>query len=119
MVPKPVLALIAVALTAGPAGAHHGWGSYDASKVLVFESKIVDTNYSFPHGEASIEVEAPNKKKWRLILAPPSRMENRGLTREMLVPGKVIKVEGYPSKVHDDEMRIERVTIDGRVIEMR
>jgi len=46
-------------------------------------------------------------------------MENRGLTRDMLVPGKVIKVEGYPSKVHDDEMRIERVTIDGRVIEMR
>lgn len=27
-----------------PAIARHGWGSYDASKVLVFESKILEMN---------------------------------------------------------------------------
>jgi hypothetical protein len=58
-------------------------------------------------------------KKWRCVLAPPSRMESRGLRREAIAVGQTIKVEGYPSKVHDDEMRIERVTVGGQVIEMR
>lgn len=111
-----IIAAAVVGTAAGPAAAHHGWGSYDANRVLTVEARIVEASYSFPHGEVVLEAEG---KRWRCVLAPPSRMESRGLKREALVVGATIKVEGYPSKVHDDEMRVERVTVGGQVIEMR
>ncbi len=54
-----------------------------------------------------------------MTLAPPSRMQTRGLSRDDLVVGKQIKAEGYPSTVRRNEMRAERVTVGTRVIEMR
>jgi hypothetical protein len=110
-------AVVAAASPASsPAWAHHGWGSYDANRVLTFEAKVIEASYGFPHGEVVMEA---GGKRWRCILAPPSRMENRGLKKEAIAPGATIKVEGYPSKVHDDEMRVERVTVGGKTIEMR
>jgi hypothetical protein len=46
-------------------------------------------------------------------------MQARGLKREDIAVGKKVKAEGYPSKVTEAEMRAERVTADGRVVEMR
>jgi hypothetical protein len=57
--------------------------------------------------------------RWTATLAPPSRMQSRGLQREDVEVGKRIKAEGYPSTVRQNEMRAERVTVGSRVIEMR
>jgi Family of unknown function (DUF6152) len=103
-------------LAAGGAAAHHGWGSYDASKTIVLDGPILESAYEFPHGEAVIEL---NGVRWTATLAPPSRMQSRGLQREDLEVGKRIKAEGYPSTVRQNEMRAERVTVGSRVIEMR
>jgi hypothetical protein len=54
-----------------------------------------------------------------MTLAPVFRMQNRGLPQPMLVKGKTVKVEGYVSKVHGDEMRIERISVDGKTVELR
>ena len=67
-------------------------------------------------GELELEHDG---KRWLIILAPPSRMDRRGLPAADLSVGKPVKVEGYPSRVHDGEMRAERITVDGRVIELR
>jgi hypothetical protein len=104
------------ALAGGAALAHHGWGSYDPNKVVVLEGSVLESKYEFPHGQIVLEGEG---KRWTVILAPPSRMGARGLKREDVAIGKKVKAEGYPSKVTDAEMRAERVTVDGRVIEMR
>ena len=53
------------------------------------------------------------------MLAPPSRMENRGLPRSALVPGRTVTVVGYPNRHKPDEMRAERITVDGRTVELR
>ena len=105
-----------VALVSGAALAHHGWGNYDPTKVVVLEGPVLVSKYEFPHGEIVLEREG---KRWTVVLAPPSRMGARGLKREDIAVGKKVKAEGYPSKVTDAEMRAERVTVDGRVIEMR
>jgi hypothetical protein len=107
---------IAAMLAAGAAAAHHGWGSYDASKTIVLDGPVLQSSYEFPHGEAVIEL---NGVRWTATLAPPSRMQSRGLAREDIAVGKRIKAEGYPSTARQNEMRAERVTVDGRVIEMR
>jgi hypothetical protein len=52
-------------------------------------------------------------------LAPTSRMANRGALAEMVQVGNDISAYGYPSTVEKDEMRAERITVDGKTIEMR
>jgi Family of unknown function (DUF6152) len=111
-----VLAGAAAALLAGTAAAHHGWGSYDPSKVVTLEGPVLESRYEFPHGEIVMEGQG---KRWNVVLAPPSRLALRGVERDDIAVGKRLKAEGYPSKVVDNEMRAERLTIAGRVFEMR
>jgi hypothetical protein len=96
--------------------AHHGWSEYDTAKGLKLTGKIVESGYEHPHGH--IRFEAPGKT-WTVTLAPPSRMENRGLPREWLKAGATATVEGYPNRNKPEEMRAERITINGKTIELR
>ncbi|HLS84741.1 MAG TPA: DUF6152 family protein [Burkholderiales bacterium] len=105
-----LIALPAVAL------AHHGWSEYDSSKALSVTGKIVESGYEHPHG--FVRLEAPDKT-WLVVLAPPSRMERRGLPREFLKPGAVASVEGYPNRGKPEEMRAERITVQGKTVELR
>lgn len=109
--------LIAAVLAAPLAAlGHHGWSEYDSSKTLKLTGKIVETGYEHPHGH--IRFEAPGKT-WNVILAPPSRMERRGLEKGMLKPGASVTVEGYANRDKPEEMRAERIIIDGKAIELR
>lgn len=109
------IAAIFVVSTA-PAAAHHGWGSYDSTKTVTVEATVLDVKYENPHVEIVLE---HNGKKYTMTLAPVFRMENRGVPRPMLIKGKKVKVEGYQSKVNPDEMRIERILVDGKTVELR
>ena len=95
---------------------HHGWSEYDSAKGLKLTGKIVESGYDHPHGH--IRFEAPGKT-WNVVLAPPSRMENRGLQKEWLKPGASATVEGYPNRNKPEEMRAERIIINGKTIELR
>jgi hypothetical protein len=108
-------ALVILGLAA-PAAAHHGWGSYDAAKAVTVVGKILTSKYENPH--VSITVQAPDKV-WTVTLAPTSRMTARGALAEMVAVGKDISAYGYPSTVEKDEMRAERITVDGKTVEMR
>ncbi len=114
---KPRHVLIAALLAAPPfVFAHHGWSEYDSSKTLKLTGKIVESGYEHPHGH--IRFEAPGKT-WNVILAPPSRMENRGLPKEWLKPGASATVEGYANRGKPEELRAERIIINGKTIELR
>lgn len=111
-----VLTATLVALAAGSAAAHHGWGSYDADKPVTVTGAILTSKYENPH--ATITVKG-NDKVWTVTLAPTFRMLNRGATAEMVAVGKTVSAYGYPSTVEKDEMRAERITVDGKTVEMR
>jgi hypothetical protein len=108
-------ALLFVAFAAG-AMAHHGWTGYDDKTPVTATGTVKTSGYENPHGFADLETPG---KVWHVILAPPSRMENRGLSREMLKPGTQATVTGYPSKSDQAEMRAERITIGEKTIELR
>ena len=110
------LVLLAALAVAGPAAAHHGWGSYDAAKPVTVTGPILDSKYENPH--ATITVKGSDKQ-WTVTLAPTSRMSNRGATAEVVANGKTVIAYGYPSTVEKDEMRAERITVDGKTYEMR
>lgn len=111
--------LVAIMLSAGSVLAHHGWSHYDASKTLDFTGVIRESSYSQPHGMIKLQVDGENGKTWLVVLAPPSRMSNRGLTKEMLKVGTTARVVGYPHKEKADEMRAEHITIHGKTTQLR
>jgi hypothetical protein len=109
-----VVALVAVG--AGRAAAHHGWSGYDSSNPLHLTGTILESGYENPHGYLHLGVPG---KTWLVVLAPPRRMENRGLPRTMLQAGTVATVEGSPHRSDPNEMRAESITIDGKTVELR
>jgi hypothetical protein len=109
-------AALAAAALCGAALAHHGWSEYDSTKELKLTGKIVESGYEHPHGH--VRLETPGKT-WLCVLAPPSRMENRGLPKEALKPGNTVTVVGYPNRNKPEEMRAERITFQGKTVELR
>ena len=101
---------------AGAALAHHGWGSYDASKVLTFVSPVEKLQWQNPHVHVELRHEGA---KWTAVLAPPFRMSARGLTPEMIKEGAQVTVEGYASTQEQREMRAERMKVGGKTFELR
>jgi hypothetical protein len=95
--------------------AHHGWSGYEA-ELLKVNGVIEQSSYANPHG--SIQLKTP-EKTWEVVLAPTSRMANRGLTAEMLKTGATVTVEGYQNTSNAKEMRAERITVDGKTVELR
>ncbi|MGL5164515.1 MAG: DUF6152 family protein [Afipia sp.] len=105
-----------LAVTTMAAVAHHGWGSYDASKPVTVEGPILTSTFENPH--ATIAVKGADKI-WTVTLAPTSRMEARGARADVVAVGKTVSVYGYPSTVEMNEMRAERITVDGKIYELR
>jgi hypothetical protein len=113
---KAILALALGSTLIGTAAAHHGWGSYDAANPITVAGPIQTSKYENPH--ATITVKATDKT-WTVTLAPTSRMTSRGAVTELLAVGKNVSAYGYKSNVEKDEMRAERITIDGKTFELR
>ena len=111
-----VMALAIVAMLTGTALAHHGWSGYDSTREMTLTGTIREAGYEHPHG---FVVLASEGKVWRVVLAPPTRMENRGLPREMLKVGAMATVVGYPNRAEPDELRAERITIGAKTTELR
>jgi len=112
-----LIAAVLAAVGASSVGAHHGWSSYDGDKPLTLTGVIRESGYEHPHGHVRLEVEGA--RTWLVVLAPPSRMENRGLPASALTVGTKATVMGYPSRRDPTEMRAERITVNGKTVELR
>ncbi len=119
LVKRHVSIAIALALTAFAADlsfGHHGWSGYDSNQVLNLTGVIQEAGYEHPHAYVKMHV---RDKLWLIVLAPPSRMERRGVPRETLTVGTSVTVVGYPHRSDEGEMRAERITINGKTAELR
>jgi hypothetical protein len=116
---RALVLLLALTLIAVTASAHHGWSDYQSDKELTLTGVIRSAGYANPHGFIRLQVGGAKGKVWTVILAPPSRMERRGLTRDALKAGRTAKVVGYPHRQKADELRAERITIAGKTTELR
>ena len=110
------IGLLLLAASVAPARAHHGWSGYDATKELTLTGTITEAGYEHPHGHVRLDVPG---KVWLVVLAPPTRMESRGLPAAKLRVGTNATVVGYPHRSNAEEMRAERITIDGATVELR
>jgi hypothetical protein len=113
---RVLLLTVAAVISAGAASAHHGWGSYDATKVFKISAPVEQLVWADPHTHVMLKHEGA---VWEATLAPLFRMQARGLSQAMLKPGTQVVVEGYPSTQQPHEMRAERITVAGKTVELR
>lgn len=111
-----ITALVVFTFGAGTVLAHHGWSGYDSTKLQTLQGTIEESSYENPHGIANLQTA---DGVWRVVLAPASRMQNRGLTRDMLTPGTQVTVEGYAHRDEAGELRAERIRVGEKTIELR
>lgn len=111
-----IAAVFAALAIPAAALAHHGWSSYDAEKTITHTAPVTELSWGNPHGAAKVAYQG---KTWDVVLAPVSRMEQRGLTQAMMAPDKPVTLVGYPRRDGTAEMRIERVIAEGKTVELR
>jgi hypothetical protein len=109
------LAALAAGLWAPPAAAHHGWSGY-SEKAERFAGVIRAVDYANPH--VTIQLEAGDTT-WRVVLAPPSRMERRGLPKGALTVGAAATVEAYRHEGDRAELRAEWIELGDKRTELR
>ena len=96
--------------------AHHGWSEYDQTNLVKFTGAVTQSGYEHPHGFITL---ALGGRTLTAVLAPPFRMENRGLTPENIAVGTRVVVEGYIHRSKPNELRAERIVVNNKVIELR
>lgn len=103
-------------ISSGIANAHHGWSSYDEGKTTKLEGTVEQLKYENPHGTIQLK---SGDGSYFVVLAPVSRMESRGLTKDMIQVGSKVTVEAYPKESDPKELRAERITAAGKTVELR
>ncbi len=111
----PLLLALIVLIAAG--ALHHGWSNYDQEAPTELTGTILEFSYENPHGMMELEVEEDSV--WTVVLAPPSRMQQRGLPEEDLEAGGAAQVLAYPHKEGKTEMRAEWIIIEGDTTQLR
>src|SRR3712207_9051891 len=109
MIARPLaLALAALGLAGGAAFAHHGWGSYEAGKKFTISSPVAHLMWQNPHVHIHVTHQGAT---WEAVLAPPFRMEARGLSPALITAGRAVQVEGHSSPQTAGEMRADRLVV--------
>jgi Family of unknown function (DUF6152) len=95
-----VTAGVLVASTA--AYAHHSYAAtYDVSRVVKLEGKLVQFVYRSPH--SFVTVQAPDEngvnQRWAVEWSGTGQLASQGVTRESLKVGDEVVIVGRPSRV--------------------
>jgi uncharacterized protein DUF6152 len=104
--PRIIFLVIAAALLAGSvAYAHHSYGAtYDVSKEIKLEGKLVQFVFRNPH--AFVHVEAPDQngvtQRWAVEWSGTTQLGAAGVNSATLKVGDQIVILGRPSRVPNE-----------------
>jgi hypothetical protein len=105
------LIVLAHALAASFASAHHGW-AWATDEEFEITGTIKEVRLGNPHGEVTIDVDG---EAWVVEVGQPWRNDREGLTKDMLSPGRKMTVHGHRSAKDDERLvKAETVMIDGK-----
>src|ERR1700693_3475634 len=96
-----VLAAGGLLLAAAPAWAHHAFAAeFDAEKPIKFKGTVTKMEWINPHAWIHIDVKGEDGKvtSWMIEAAAPNSLLRRAFTKESLLAGTEIVVEGFQAK---------------------
>jgi hypothetical protein len=83
------------------ASAHHAFAAeFDANKPVSFKGTVTKMEWVNPHTWLHIQVKQSDgtMENWAIEAGTPNVLFRRGFTKDSLVPGTEIMVDGYQSK---------------------
>jgi hypothetical protein len=102
---RKILAVVITAagllMAAAPAWAHHAFAAeFDASKPVKFRGTVTKMEWINPHAWIHIDVKGDDGKvtSWMIEAAAPNALLRRGWTKQSLLAGTEILVEGFQAK---------------------
>jgi hypothetical protein len=84
-----------------PLRAHHAFAAeFDAKKPVHFEGTVTKMEWVNPHVWLHIDVKKPDGtvENWAFEAGTPNVLFRRGFTKESLLPGTKVVVDGYQAK---------------------
>ena len=96
-------AVVALLVTgrAAPLSAHHAFAAeFDANKPVKFEGTVTKMQWTNPHVWLYVDVKKSDGKveNWAFEAGTPNVLFRRGFTKNALLPGTKVLVDGYQSK---------------------
>jgi DNA/RNA endonuclease YhcR with UshA esterase domain len=100
----PALAglVVAVLFAGSTAFAHHSFGAtYEVSKQVKLDGKIVQFVYRNPHSFVHVEAPDPDGKvqRWAVEWGGTAQLQTAGVNRDTLKVGDTVAITGRPSRV--------------------
>ena len=114
-----MMAVVVMVAGAAPARAHHAFAAeFDAKKPVKFEKAVVTrVEWTNPHSWIHVDVTLPDgtKEAWAIEAGTPNVLFRRGFTKEALLPGTAIVIDGYRAKDGSHRANGRNLTLpDGR-----
>jgi Family of unknown function (DUF6152) len=103
-----------------PASAHHAFAAeFDSKQPVKFKGVVTKMEWTNPHVWIHVDVKQPDGtvEKWSIEAGTPNVLFRRGFTKQALLPGTEIVVDGYRSKDGTHRANGRDLTLpDGRTL---
>jgi hypothetical protein len=111
-------AVAGLALGAAPMAAHHAFAAeFDNQKPITLRGVVTKMEWINPHAWIHIDVKGDDGKvvNWKVESGAPNALLRRGFTKNYLLPGTEVVVDGYLAKDGSNRANGGNVTLpDGR-----
>ena len=119
---RPVVVGMGLLLVLGarPLSAHHAFASeFDAKKPVKFQGTVTKMMWVNPHAWIYVDVKKTDGtvEEWMVEAGTPNTLLRRGFTKQSLLPGTQVMVDGYQSKDGSRRANGRDLTLpDGRTL---
>lgn len=98
---RSTVAIGAAVLLSATAMAHHSFSAeFDSSKPITLQGVITKVRLVNPHSWLYLDVKNKDGSvtNWGFEFGTPSSLRDKGLSKQDVLPGKTIKIDGYRAK---------------------